>query len=80
MILPEVSSDAMFTVSTNASAVGIIAVLLQDQGGGLQHVSYLARKVNPVERGNTYSVYDLEALAICEAVIKHWGCYLEWVL
>jgi hypothetical protein len=56
--------------------VGIAAVLLQDQGGALQAVSYRARKLNPAERGKTYSAYDLEALAVCEAV-KHWGCYLE---
>jgi hypothetical protein len=36
----------------------------------------MARKLNPAERGNTYSAYDLEALAACEAV-KHWRCYLE---
>jgi hypothetical protein len=40
----------------------------QDQRGGL--VSCYARKLNPTERGNTYSAYDLEALAVCEAV-KH---------
>jgi hypothetical protein len=50
--------------------------MLQDQGGGLQPVSYWARKLNRAERGNTYSAYDLEALAVCEAV-KHWRCYLE---
>jgi hypothetical protein len=32
--------------------------------------------LNHVERGNTYSAYDLEVLAVCEAV-KHWRCYLE---
>ena len=76
MILPEVSSDATFTVATDASTAGIAAVMLQDQGGGLQPVSYWARKLNPAERGNTYSAYDLEALAVCEA-IKHWRCYLD---
>jgi hypothetical protein len=40
MILPEVSSDATFTVATYASTVGIAVNLLQDQGGGLQPVSY----------------------------------------
>jgi hypothetical protein len=50
--------------------------MLQDQGGGLQPVSYMARKLNPSERGNTYSAYDLEALAVCAAV-KQWRCYLE---
>jgi hypothetical protein len=76
LILPEVGTDAIFTVARDASTVGIAAVLLQDQGGGLQPVSYWARKLNKAERGNTYSAYDLEALAVCEAV-KHWRCYLE---
>jgi hypothetical protein len=76
LILPEVGSDATFTVATHASTMKIAAIMLQDQGGGLQPVSYLARKLNPAERGNTYSAYDLEALAVCEDV-KHWRCYLE---
>jgi hypothetical protein len=75
-ILPEVGSDATFTVATDASTMGIAAVLLQDQGGGLQPVSYWAHKLNLAELGNTYSAYDLEALAVCE-VVKHWRCYLE---
>jgi hypothetical protein len=76
MILPEVGSDATFSVATDASTVGIATVMLQDQGGGLQPVSYFARKLNPAVRGNTYSAYDLEALAVCEAV-KHWRCYIK---
>jgi hypothetical protein len=40
LILPEVDSDATFTVATDTSTVGIAAVMLQDQGGGLQPVSY----------------------------------------
>jgi hypothetical protein len=56
--------------------VGIAIVILKDQGGGLQPVSYWARKLNNVERGNIYSAYDLEALAVCEAV-RHLRCYLE---
>jgi hypothetical protein len=39
VVLPEVSSDAMFTVDTDASTLGIATVMLQDQGGGLQSVS-----------------------------------------
>jgi hypothetical protein len=66
----------MFTVSKYGSIVGIAAVMLQDQGGGLQPTTYWARKLNLVERGNTHCAFDLEALAVCEAV-KHWGCYLE---
>jgi hypothetical protein len=43
LILPEVGSDATFTVATCASTVGIAGVMLQDQGGGRQLVSYWAR-------------------------------------
>jgi hypothetical protein len=61
VILPEVSSDATFTVATDTSTVGIATIMLQDQGGGLQPPSYWARKLNIAERGNTYYAYDLEA-------------------
>jgi hypothetical protein len=75
-ILSEVSLDATFTVAIDAPTVGIAAVMLQDQGGGLQPVAYWARKLSSTERGNTYFAYDLEALIVCEAV-EHWRCYLE---
>jgi hypothetical protein len=55
MILSEVSSDATFTVATNASTLGIAPVSLQDHGGGLQLVSYSVRELKPARRGNTYS-------------------------
>jgi hypothetical protein len=51
-------------------APGIAIVLLQDHGGGLQTISYWARKLNIAERGNSYSAYDLKALAVCEAVTQ----------
>jgi hypothetical protein len=62
-ILPEVGSDATFTVATYASRVGVAAILLQDQGRGLQPVSYWARKLNPGERGNTYSGRGLQPVS-----------------
>jgi hypothetical protein len=41
LVLPEVSSDATFTMATNALTMGVDAtIVLQDQGGGLQSVSY----------------------------------------
>jgi hypothetical protein len=76
LILREVSSDAIFTVAIDASTMEIVAVMLHDQGGELQPFFYLARKLNPLELGNTCYAYNLEALAICEAV-KHWRCNLE---
>jgi hypothetical protein len=51
LILLEESSDSTFTVDKDASTVGIATVMLQYQGGGLQLVSYWARKLNT----NTYS-------------------------
>jgi hypothetical protein len=66
LILPEVGSDATFTVTIYASSVEIAAFLLQDQGGGLQPFSCWARKLNPTKRGNTYSTYDLEALVVLQ--------------
>jgi hypothetical protein len=75
-ILPDASSDATFTVATYVLTMGIAAIMLQDQGGGLKSASYLARKLNLAERGNTSSAHDLEALVECEAV-KHWRCYLK---
>jgi hypothetical protein len=56
--------------------IGVATVMWPNQGGSLQLVSYWTRKVNPIVRGKTYSAYDLEAMAVCEAV-KHWRCYLE---
>jgi hypothetical protein len=40
LILPEVCSDATFAVAKDASTVGIATFMSQDQGGGLQLVSY----------------------------------------
>jgi hypothetical protein len=40
LILPEVGSDVTFTVAKDASTLGIVAVMLQDQGGGVQPCSY----------------------------------------
>jgi hypothetical protein len=70
LVLPEINSDAAFTVAKMRRPYGIAAVLLQDQRGGLQPVSYWARKLNNVERANSFCAYDLETLAICQAV-KH---------
>jgi hypothetical protein len=50
--------------------------VLQYQGGGLQQLSYWARKLNHDERGNSYFEYELEAFAFCDAS-KHWVCYPE---
>jgi hypothetical protein len=61
----------LVTVAADASRFGIVAVMLKDQGGGHEQLSESARKLNPAERFNTYSAYDLGALAVYEAV-KPW--------
>jgi hypothetical protein len=66
LILSEVSSGVMFTVAIAASIVGIAAVILQDQGRGLQQVSYMARELNLGECGSTSDACCLKALAVCE--------------
>ncbi|GJP73723.1 hypothetical protein CLOP_g4413, partial [Closterium sp. NIES-67] len=53
-------------------AVG--AVLMQDQGNGLQPIAYLRKKLHGAELN--YPIHDKEALAIVIA-FKAWRCYLE---
>lgn len=74
LVLPEIGTQAMFTVATDASSFAIAGVLLQDQGHGLQPVEYYARKLKDAERN--YDAYNLEALAAC-ACIKKWRVYVE---
>ncbi|GJP49343.1 hypothetical protein CLOM_g8566 [Closterium sp. NIES-68] len=53
-------------------AVG--AVLMQDQGNGLQPIAYLSKKLHGAQLD--YPIHDKEALAIIIA-FKTWRCYLE---
>ena len=61
-------------ISTDSSGFAISAVLLQDQGNGLQPIEYHARTMLPAEQN--YPVHEQELLAVVEA-LKHWRCYLE---
>ena len=54
--------DREFVVTTDASEVSVGAILQQDQGNGLQPVSYESRKLNPAE--TRYSAYERELLGI----------------
>ena len=74
LILPSVGPDADFALYTDASALAIGAVLMQDQGKGLQPVAYESRKLNTHERN--YPVCDLELLAVVHA-LRVFRCYLE---
>jgi hypothetical protein len=53
---------------TDAYGFVVGAVLLQDQGIGLQHVAYHARKMNKHEVH--YHVHEQELLAVCHALLK----------
>lgn len=74
LVLPYVGSDATFTLFCDASATAIAAVLLQDQGHGLQPVAYESRKLNPAECN--YPIVERELLAIVHA-LRIYRCYLE---
>ena len=68
--------DRPFTLTTDASTVAIAGVLEQpDDDGHLHPVAYCSRKLNVHE--SNYSSYDLEALAVVDAVTKRFRCYLE---
>ena len=76
LLIPECGPDAEFVVATDASDVGLGAVLLQaDDTGDLRPCAYYARKLNDAERN--YSAYDKEALAIVESVHRAWRVYLD---
>lgn len=58
---------------TDASSVGLGAALLQEENGVLQPVAYFSRRTTDYE--SRYHSYDLETLAIVEAV-EHFRVYL----
>ena len=62
-----------YTLSTDASGIGIGAVLEQELQGEVRPIAYYSRKLQP--REIKYSATELEALAIHEAV-KHFAIYL----
>jgi RNase H-like domain found in reverse transcriptase len=62
-----------YVVTTDASDVGIGAVLEQQYDDGLHHVAYASRKLNLAEPN--YPTHDRELLAIIYAV-REWRTYL----
>ncbi|GJP44126.1 hypothetical protein CLOM_g3526 [Closterium sp. NIES-68] len=72
LILPDPERD--FVIEADASGQAVGAVLMQDQGNGLQPIAYLSKKLHGVELN--YPIHDKEALAIIIA-FKTWRCYLE---
>ena len=64
-----------FVVAADASKVGIVGVLLQeDSNDHLRLCAYWARKLKDAE--TRHSAYDKEALAILEVVSRVWRVYL----
>ncbi|CAI7767097.1 unnamed protein product [Closterium sp. NIES-53] len=72
LILPDPELDYVIEADASDQAVG--AVLMQDQGKGLQPIAYLCKKLHGAELN--YPIHDKEALAIVNA-FKAWRCYLE---
>ena len=67
--------EAEFVVATNASKVGIVGVLLQeDTSSSLRPCAYCARKLKVCK--TRYSAYDREALAVVEVVSRIWRVHL----
>ena len=60
LLLP--NDDLPFVVMTDASDYATGAVLMQDQGKGLQPVEYLSRRLGGAEM--RYHTYDKEMLAV----------------
>ncbi|GJP47967.1 hypothetical protein CLOM_g7133 [Closterium sp. NIES-68] len=72
LILPDPKRESVIEADASNQAVG--AVLMQDQGNGLQPIAYLSKKLHGAELN--YPIHDKEALAIIIA-FKIWRCYLE---
>ncbi|GJP37553.1 hypothetical protein CLOM_g21951 [Closterium sp. NIES-68] len=71
LILPDPERDYVIEADASDQAW---AVLMQDQGNGLQPIAYLSKKLHGAELN--YPIHDKEALAIIIA-FKAWRCYLE---
>ena len=72
LILPD--PKLPFTVHTDASGFALGAVLMQDQGKGMQPIAYLSKKMLPAE--TRYPTHEQELLAIICA-LKTWRPYLH---
>jgi hypothetical protein len=75
-ILLQPNFDKQFVLQTDASALGIGAVLLQaGDTPKLQLVEFFSATFTPTERN--YDIYERELLAIMKS-LAHWRPYLGW--
>ncbi|GJP79406.1 hypothetical protein CLOP_g9640, partial [Closterium sp. NIES-67] len=72
LILPD--PERAYVIEADASDQAVGAVLMQDQGNGLQPIAYLSKKLRREELN--YPIHNKEASAIVIA-FKAWRCYLE---
>eukprot|EP00271_Cylindrocystis_brebissonii_P017890 TRINITY_DN4866_c0_g1_i3.p1 TRINITY_DN4866_c0_g1~~TRINITY_DN4866_c0_g1_i3.p1 ORF type:complete len:876 (-),score=-44.12 TRINITY_DN4866_c0_g1_i3:127-2661(-) len=70
---PDPASDYEVLLTTDASNIGIGAVLSMKKDDKWHPIAYESRKLNPAE--NNYPTHEKELLAIVHALIK-WRCYL----
>lgn len=76
LLIPDTSPGQSFVIHTDASDFAVGAVLLQDQGQGLQPCGYYSKKMNSAERN--YSVGDKEMLAM-KLALNEYRIYVEGV-
>lgn len=74
LVVPHVGKDAEYTLYTDASAFAVSAVLMQDQGKGLQPVAFESRKLSKHEIN--YGIHEQELLGIVHA-LRTYRVYLE---
>jgi hypothetical protein len=72
LILPD--PKLPYTIQTDSSGFAVGAVLMQDQGKGLQPIAFMSKKMLPPEKN--YPVHEQEELAIICA-LKEWRHYLH---
>lgn len=63
---PQFGHDKQFVLETDASGVGLGAVLSQEQDGQVHPIAYASRTLDPHERN--YGISELETLALVWAV------------
>jgi hypothetical protein len=72
LVILDTSPNARHTMYTDAYGFALGVVLLQDQGIGLQHVAYYARKMNKHEVH--YHVQEQELMAVRDALLNFRCC------